>query len=365
MIIQKVWWRRITSNDLYNIEKPLPPGPKGQLHIDIPNVPELLRFFSYAGPLDPELWPQFEISARCLRDPSVSSKLTFRPRPKNTRYDIPQQNINAEGSERHPAWTSAFGWPPIHGLLNSTEDAASVLLESDLRVVIFLDTDEQYYADFVLGQTLPTDWPIELQGIFVDKPAGSLELSPDLQTDAVEVESSVGSRKVSGTTNQADSEKTKTRITSPRGIRYPANQEKNTPKTQLGRQGYGLSASEKKAVEQRAVVEAISYFESEGFTDIRDVGDQASYDLSMIKNGQIYFVEVKGTTGAGSVVLLTRNEVEVHQKYFPHNALVVVSSITLTRGEEPLATGGEIRVILPWEVSTTLLSPIAYEYRLP
>lgn len=365
MILQKVWWRRITSNDLYNIEKPLPPGPKGQLHIDVPNVPDLLLFFGYAGPMAPADWPPFEIAAKCLKDPTISSSLTFRPRPKNTRYDIPQQNLNAEGSARHPAWTSAFGWPPVHGLLHSTEEAAAVLSESELRIVIFQDSEGEYYADFVYGDALPNGWPIEMKGIFADKPAGFLDLDSGNEVGAEISPQSTLPASVSSESRDLKSESVAIEASTRRGIRHPSANPNLAPRSSSGRQGYGLSSVEKKAVERRALSVAIEYFDNEGFTDIKDVGDHASYDLTMLKGGQIHFVEVKGTTGTGAVVILTRNEVEVHQKYFPNNALAVVSSISLTRGDAPVASGGVLRVILPWEVTQAQLEPMVFEYRLP
>jgi hypothetical protein len=365
MIIQKVWWRRITNNDLYNIEKPLPPGPKGQLHIDVPNVPALLLFFDYAGPTDPADWPTFEISAKCFKDPNISGNITFRPRPKNTRYDIPQQNPNAEGSERHPAWTSAFGWPRVHGLLHSTEEAAEVLSEAELRIVVLLDSENEYYADFVIGTALPSGWPAELKGIFADTPAGCLDVVTKRGLARVGSTNLDSSKQVNSKTSIEIAKSDQPEPPTHRGIRHPGEDPKEAIRPSSGRQGYGLSAAEKKAVERQAIAMATEHFVNSGFTDIRDVGDHASYDLTMLKNGQIHFVEVKGTTGTGAVVILTRNEVAVHQQYFPHNALVVVSSITLMRGEIPVATGGDLRVISPWEIEQTLLEPMVFEYRLP
>lgn len=365
MIVQKVWWRRITSNDLYNIEKPLPPGPKGQLHIDVPNVPDLLSFFGYVGPVDAADWPPFEVSAKCFKDPTISSRLTFRPRPKNTRYDIPQQNLNAEGSARHPAWTSAFGWPSLQGRLRSTEEAAAILAESELRIVMFQDSEGEYYADFVRGDVLPDGWPVEMSGIFADKPAGCLYFASGA---AVEREISPHSGlPTSGKNESLDLKSDYISIEAPnrRGIRHPVVDPDPAPPASSVRQGYGLTSLEKKAVESRALSVAIDHFANEGFSDIKDVGAQASYDLTMLKGGQLHTVEVKGTTGTGEIVILTRNEVEVHQKHFPHNALAVVSLISLTRGEAPVACGGVLRVIMPWEVTQALLEPIAFEYRLP
>lgn len=369
MIVQRVWWRRITNNDLYNIEKPLPPGPKGQLHIDIPRVPQLLSFFGYSGSNDPSTWPPFGIDAKCLKDPSVSSHLTFRPRPKNSRYDIPQQNINAEGSERHPAWTSAFGWPPVHGLLNSSEEASRVLSESELRILILEDSLGDYYADFVLGSQLPSYMPKELNGIFDGESAGSLEFSI---TEAVPevIEGNRAPAPLSAAEplpqNQSTGKEPDISGTNSRGkIRHSSVGSVDSEASVSRRQGYGLNAPEKRAVETRAISVAIEHFANLGFSDIRDVGSHASYDLTMLRDGQVHFVEVKGTTGLGGVILLTRNEVQVHKTYFPFNALAVVSNIKLHRGEVPSASGGDLRVIRPWEVKDADLSPLTFEYNLP
>jgi hypothetical protein len=367
VIVHRVWWRRITNNDLYNIEKPLPPGPKGQLHIDIPNVPELLGFFGHTENDDPASWPSFEIAAKCLQDPNISGVLTFRPRPKNSRYDIPQQNINAEGSQRHPAWTSAFGWPPVHGLLHSTEEAEAVLAQTELRVLVVQDSTGDYFADFVLGETLPSHLPVELAGIFDHKPAGSLEFSHGNETSRPPKPSEPQAPPVVGKldgTQGHDSQPGESATPANRGIRHPSEVISPAP---IGskKQGYGLTAPERKAIETWAVEVAMDYFARTGFSDVRDVGDQASYDLTMLKGGQIHFVEVKGTTGSGGVIILTRNEVDVHQQYYPYNALAIVSGIKLARGESPAASGGKVRVIQPWKVASDELEPLTFEYKLP
>lgn len=75
-------------------------------------------------------------------------------------------------------------------------------------------------------------------------------------------------------------------------------------------------------------------------------------------------VEVKGTTTSGAAVVLTRNEVKLHLAEYPRNALAIVRKIILMRdGDEPVAAGGELALTMPWEIDTSLLSPIAYEYR--
>lgn len=363
MIIEKVWWRRITNNDLFNMEKPLPPGPKGQLHVDVPNVPDLFSFFGQTAIDDPNLWPQFEITAKCLRDPSKTGIIHFRPRPKNARYDIPQQNINAVGSKRHPAWTSAYGWPAVHGLLLSTKDAENVLEKTEIRIVLLQDSEGEYYADFVSGRTLPDDLPPAMQSIFNGKSAGSISLSVDgnqknKSSSIAEGKSLADEDEASASSGDLAQPKSHGK-----GVRHHKVEEGSSPFS-AKRQGYGLTGIERKAVESRAVELSIEYFSKSGYSDIRDVGAQASYDLTMIKDGQIHVVEVKGTTGSGEAIVLTRNEVEVHKNYFPFNALAVVSGISLARGENPVASGGSIRVIQPWTIEDRKLLPLTYEYFL-
>ena len=128
------------------------------------------------------------------------------------------------------------------------------------------------------------------------------------------------------------------------------------------RQGFGLSAAERKAVEQRAVEIAIEFYKNLGYSKIEDVGAFESYDLKVQGENVQLFVEVKGTTSHGESIILTRNEVALHQREFPANALFIVSHIELVKGEKPVATGGVSKVISPWQINTNLLVPLGYEY---
>jgi hypothetical protein len=61
---------------------------------------------------------------------------------------------------------------------------------------------------------------------------------------------------------------------------------------------------------------------------------------------------------------LTRNEVSVHRVEYPNNALAVVRNITLDRsGDQPIAAGGELVLVMPWKIDEGGLVPIAYDYR--
>jgi hypothetical protein len=63
-------------------------------------------------------------------------------------------------------------------------------------------------------------------------------------------------------------------------------------------------------------------------------------------------------------VILTRNEVDLHRREHPHNALFVVHRIDLDRsGPVPVASGGIEVEIRPWPIDDADLTPLAYQYR--
>ena len=63
-------------------------------------------------------------------------------------------------------------------------------------------------------------------------------------------------------------------------------------------------------------------------------------------------------------MVLTRNEGNLHRVEHPNNALAVVRNITLDRsGDQPVASGGELVLVMPWEINEGGLSPIAYDDR--
>lgn len=131
-----------------------------------------------------------------------------------------------------------------------------------------------------------------------------------------------------------------------------------------GRQGFGLTAAERGAVEARAMALAIDFFRGQGF-EVKDVSLQMPYDLELSKDGNITIAEVKGTTTAGAAIILTRNEVRVHRERAPQNVLFLVTNIDLRRdGETPSAIGGDIDIRWAWAVEDERLSPLSYEYRL-
>jgi hypothetical protein len=105
---------------------------------------------------------------------------------------------------------------------------------------------------------------------------------------------------------------------------------------------------------------AHGWLSSNGYTGIRDVHRNSSCDFGAIKDGNEVYVEVKGTTSALGSILLTANEVELHENRHPNNVLIVVHDIDLL----PLRTkaaGGTIKAYESWDIGQATLRPLSYQ----
>lgn len=113
--------------------------------------------------------------------------------------------------------------------------------------------------------------------------------------------------------------------------------------------GFRATAEQRRAVELRAMELVTSYYEELG-ADVQDVSANRPFDLLVtIPEGVVVTVEVKGSAGDGSEILLTRGEVDHHREAYPANALAVVSSILLDGPPDaPKASGGDLTVLPPW-----------------
>jgi hypothetical protein len=125
-----------------------------------------------------------------------------------------------------------------------------------------------------------------------------------------------------------------------------------------------LPQAQKKVIEEHAVEVAMRLLEEKGFTNIKDVGKNRSYDIAAKLDGKDFYIEVKGTISLGEKVVLTKNEVLLHQQEHPNNALIVVSQIDLDRSEPPSAKGGKVLFISPWEIKNSDLEALGYDYRI-
>jgi hypothetical protein len=126
-------------------------------------------------------------------------------------------------------------------------------------------------------------------------------------------------------------------------------------------QGFGLTAPEKKAVEDCAMAMAKAWLESAGFVP-EDTSKSAPYDFVARREGETFKIEVKGTTSElGDVIMVTKNELELHRKELGQTGLIVVSAIKLDRSSNPpTASGGQLAAELGWNIDDWDAAPIAY-----
>lgn len=127
-------------------------------------------------------------------------------------------------------------------------------------------------------------------------------------------------------------------------------------------QGRGLSKAEQNAVERHAMLIARSAIENAGFCHIRDTSASSCYDFEAIRDNAVWFIECKGTTSSGAdVILLTANELRLHQEKNGNTVLVIVSEIRLDRGNvPPSASGGKLDVFDPWDHQEWEFTPTAF-----
>lgn len=126
-----------------------------------------------------------------------------------------------------------------------------------------------------------------------------------------------------------------------------------------------LSAALRKLVELHAMTIAEQWLKDEGF-EYENVSTTDSCDYRARRRGEDWVIEVKGTTGGPTSVLLTRNEVALHRMSHPYNALLVVHGIELLDPDtSPKVRGGSLAAFSPWRVEEDRLSAVVFEYRLP
>ena len=132
-----------------------------------------------------------------------------------------------------------------------------------------------------------------------------------------------------------------------------------------GGQGISISPAVRHAIEDHAMREATIYFTAAGYT-VQDVHKTESYDLKCKRNAEVLYVEVKGTQTAGDEVLLTPGEVRLARDKSPNTALFVLHSVKVVEGKmKPRVTGGEIRIVRPWNPADSMLTPLGFSCVLP
>ncbi len=133
------------------------------------------------------------------------------------------------------------------------------------------------------------------------------------------------------------------------------------PRRKFGRR---FSAAENKEIEEQAVRVVRKHFKEVLGYETEDVGATKSYDVHATRGDSVIKVEVKGTSTDGAEIVLTANEVSLHLADHPNNALAVVRRIKLERTDDgPVASGGELELMMGWALDQERLKPIAYRYQ--
>lgn len=187
--IEKIFWRKIQPGDLFNSEKELKAGPKGQIHMDIAPS-ESIEAFLGVSPVSEGKRYKLEIGTIGQPDAIESLEIYQRPtRNGNARWSFPRQNRAGDGNQRPTAWTEAYGWPTFQSPPQSKDDAADALERiGGLFIYLVRTTKGNHYAGMTTGNSDHLAWPdalVSLLSAQKNKNAGcltpgmeSVEISP-------------------------------------------------------------------------------------------------------------------------------------------------------------------------------------------
>ncbi len=150
------------------------------------------------------------------------------------------------------------------------------------------------------------------------------------------------------------------------GGRMPEGPADSPPPARPGGQGFGLTVEQRRAVELRAMAVAAELYAREGWTT-EDTSSNNPFDLLATRGDERWFVEVKGTTGPGETVVLTRGEVEHAKSHGEKTALVVVTGIVLEQvsGLWCGVSGRVAKHLRPWSPEPERLTATEYRYSVP
>jgi hypothetical protein len=130
-------------------------------------------------------------------------------------------------------------------------------------------------------------------------------------------------------------------------------------------QGFSASPKRKRAVELHAMSKAKSYLEMKGY-QCQDTSANRPYDIEARKDGQILYVEVKGTTAGGEHVFVTKNEVEHARLNSDNSLLFILHDIEMddSNPDSPKASGGVEKVVWSWSPEPSHLTCLSYRYEV-
>lgn len=116
----------------------------------------------------------------------------------------------------------------------------------------------------------------------------------------------------------------------------------------------------RRLIEDYAMKAAQKELENRGYSGFENTSATKPYDLVCRRNGETFFVEVKGTQTAGSAIL-TKNEVKHVKANTSKCILVVVHSVVVS--EKAVPKKGTPDVIEKWDFAQGELSAIQYMWK--
>jgi hypothetical protein len=125
--------------------------------------------------------------------------------------------------------------------------------------------------------------------------------------------------------------------------------------------GFQPNPKIRKAVELHATRRAELEMQRRGYA-VKDVSAKKPYDLFCEKKGECRYVEVKGTQGSGLDIVLTAGEVNFINENKSNRLLCVVHGIKVKGAKSPKASGGELQLKEPFNLSDGELRPIAFTF---
>ncbi|HEY0390777.1 MAG TPA: DUF3883 domain-containing protein [Solirubrobacterales bacterium] len=369
-VVRQILWRQVTDSDFVCVERSpenTPEGGGGQTYFSLSfgsylDKTDFGRFLGLEPPTRiADERPSVPIKAEVLGDPLQREAIEFRPRyadpgDSRDRYYIARQNRQRANQIRHPAWMEERGFPVAPDDIADKADPRMPDL-SQLKLIVARCDDGVYLADYVNADRMPDGAPSEMAVLFEPNRAvgpngliafGDHELPPEWLAEIV---------------YRAHRRPRGDRPTSPEiEDARDATARSAGARSRRG-QGFRQSADERAAIDRYAMGRATTSLEADGWS-VKDHSINHPYDLLCKRGKDILHVEVKGTTTDGAAVLLTPNEVEFARSAFPSMALLIVHGIELlTGGDQPLAKGGSIEFVSPWEIeSDGKLKPTGFFY---
>ncbi|TCT60408.1 hypothetical protein EDB44_11229 [Vibrio crassostreae] len=148
--VNRIWWRNVQPGEFYNIERHHQiAGGGGSLYIEIPGS-MVAATLDFLGKTDTDT--EFKLLARVIRQPSISGEIEFQWKSKKKeRMRIANQNRQQPNSQRHPAWSAAYGFPTAPDGIGCSEDARPFFPDGGVRVYIAETVEGEFYAGYTTG----------------------------------------------------------------------------------------------------------------------------------------------------------------------------------------------------------------------